>query len=91
MSIKKFRVETIGLKNYRGKTTETDLACVKFDGDAFNPSQNWIQVFYDESIEPKIMITKNGNRIFDGSYDELCQVILSNHKNLQERREGLQT
>ena len=38
------KVDVYGMKNCSCKTTETDLACVKFDGDRYTPSQNWIHI-----------------------------------------------
>ena len=80
--MKTIKVDVYGMKKNSCKTTETDLTCIKFDGDRYTPSKNWIQVVcgdfesdstYQYFKRPEVSVVKDGKHIFCGSFEELCK------------------
>lgn len=88
--MRNIKVEVYKKQQCNCTTTETDLTCIKFDGDRYTPSKSWIhvscgeftltptknnpyQTTYQHYEQPKINITKDGENVFVGSFDELCK------------------
>ncbi len=49
--MRNIKVDVFKMKNCSCKTTETDLSCIRFDGDRYTPSKNWMHFSCGDFID----------------------------------------